>query len=51
MNQIDWNEYDRTVREMVAAGVNEGLAKDLAYEKLKTQKVEEVYSPFETINS
>ena len=48
MKQTDWTEYERLLKEMVSAGVNETLAKVIAYEKLKGN---EVYSPFETINS
>jgi hypothetical protein len=51
--KIDLEKYSLLVDRLKQSGVNETLAKIVAYEKLQREDLpkEEIYSPFETINS
>lgn len=48
--QIDWQEYELRVQEMEAEGMSRSDAQAVVDAEM-LQAGEEVYSPFETINS
>lgn len=50
MKQIDWDEYDRRVTEIENQGMTRSDAQAVVDVEMEMNG-EEVYSPFETINS
>lgn len=50
MKRIDWEEYERRVQEMEDEGMSRSDAQAVVDAKMM-EAGEEIYSPFETINS
>lgn len=49
MKQIDWAEYNRRVEELENQGLSRSDAQAVVDAKMRN--VEEIYSPYETVNS
>lgn len=50
MNKIDWQEYERRVQEMEDEGMTRSDAQAVVDAEMRSAG-EEIYSPYETVNS